>query len=322
MNLLTPSAPAVVAPNVSLGLSPMVQPITKLAPGVHPGFVVGETDRIHDSRTVAWAIRCRVNLKVGDREFSDNLCLHEIVLYRRFYEESAGSIALDPSWPPGLARLVPLTQEQLQVELKRFKETFIVPSNNSTLDITDIYLGTEPAEALRRLHDLMKRQLVAWGKLIIIATARVQNVPAGLHPEILFSLACDHITAKELEDLAAMGDPGKVNSDGIQFSLPEVANPAAKTGGLTIDHGSEASPGGPSLADLEAQANAEVDAQPDAIDALLSRLRGAGLDDQQALALASLVDMGVDPASLADDDIVRALGSKAKLAAAKRALKG
>jgi hypothetical protein len=77
------------------------------------------------------------------------------------------------------------------------------------------------------------------------------------------------------------------------------------------------------LEELEAQAAAEVDGQePDPHELLVAKLQKAGLEHQQALSVASLVDLARDPGSIPDDDLIQVLGSKAKLAATKKALKG
>lgn len=297
-----------------IGLPPMTLPVTKLPAGIHPGFVIGESDRIHDTRIVAYAIMCEAEYKVGDRELSGTaLGLHEVVLYRRFYEELSGSVRIGANWPPGINRLRPLTQEQLQAELNRMKVTFVVPKGQTVMDLTSLYLGSEPAEQIRRLHTVMRRQMEAWAKLVEIAKGRVPVAQKDVHPEMLLSLACDHITPRELEEVANIADPSR---DGVgDVELPEAFLPSSAPVASTTAPGS-------TLSEIEAQANAEVDSVLDPASSLLARLKAEGITDGQAMDIASLVDVVGGSATIADADIIERLGSKAKLAAVRKALKG
>jgi hypothetical protein len=318
MKLEQPTAP-VAAADVPLGRGPSVLPPTQLPKNIHPGFVIGESDRIHDTRIVAYAIMCRADYKVGDREFSgSSLGLHETVLMKRFYEENNGSVRLDPTWPPGLRRLVPMTQEMLQKELERFKVTFIVPRQQGALELTPLFLGVEPAEQIRRLHDVMRRQMEAWAKVLETAKGRIpEDQKRDVHPEIVMSMACDHITQRELEEIANMADPSR---DGLkEVTLDEIVLPGA-TAAIPL---TEAAPA-KTLDELQAQAAKEVDAQTsDPLQVLIERLMAeASVTDGQAMQIASLVDLAGGAAKVADDDIIGVLGTKAKLAGVKRVLKG
>lgn len=265
-------------------------------------------------RIVAYAIRVRADLKVGDREFSGEISLHEYAPFRRFYEELNGNVRLEPGWPPGLSRLVPLTQEQLSVELNRMKVAFIVPRTNSVLEILPLFLGAEPAGQLTRLHDLMRRQMEAWAKLVEIAKKRIPEKVRPTDPERLLALACDHITARELEEIAAMGDPSR---DGVgSIELPEVLAPAP----MRVNGGSVDDVLAPkSLEEIEAEVNAEKVEDPQL--ELIAKLKKEGLDETQAASIASLIELS-GGAALSDEDILSTVGNKTKVAAVKRALKG
>ncbi len=51
-----------------------------------------------DKRIVAVTIGVRANLKQADRNFSCALCMHEIPVYKRFYELMGGSVDIEPGW--------------------------------------------------------------------------------------------------------------------------------------------------------------------------------------------------------------------------------
>ena len=317
----------------SMGPGPSMLPVTKLPENVHPGFYLGEKDAGVLNRIVAYAIHTRCTIKSGDRELSaQDMCLHEVAFFRRMYEEDGGSLVLDPAWPPGLARCTPLEQDGLNRELERLRDRLIIPKNGGALHILPTFIGTEPDEQLKRLHEIMRLQLEAWAKALAIAKKRIppaelvtinakgQTVPK--HPEIIQSMACDRMTTQEIEAIANIADPSR---DGLgEIELPEAILPpvaATTPGGEPVGAPEET---GPSLAEIEAQAEAEVDGTPiDPQEALVAKLEAkAGLDHQQALSVASLVDLARDPSSIPDDDLVQVLGSKAKLQATKRALKG
>jgi len=313
------TAPPAPAPKLeSIGHGPIVMPPTSLPPGVHPGYSIGETDRMHDSRIVAYAVMLRANFKVRDREFSGSaLGLHEVVFMRKFYEELGGSITLDPTWPAGLRRLIPLTQDDVQRELKRFNVTFIIPREHGLTEITPMYLGTEESEQLRRLHVVMKNQFEAWTKILAKATDRL-DARDRANPDlgIVQSLACDHISARELEELANLADPSR---DGLAGIVLDEIGPLSTT---TTIPTTEAAPA-KTLDEIMAQAEKESDAKPDAAQALVDKLvANASVDNGQAMEIASLVEMAGPGVTLSDDDIIRVLGSKAKLAGVKRVLKG
>lgn len=305
------------APHADLGFGPSILPPTKLPPNVAPAFSSGpDIGRVDSGKIVAYAIRVRSDLKVGDRDFSGEICLHELVIMRRFYEEvNGGSIQANPAWPPAHPRLVPLNQEQLKTELNRMLTNFVVPRANSVFVVPTAFLGTEPAEQLKRLHTVMQKQLEAWAKVVEVARKRLDGQTfSSPHWELV--AAFDHITARELEEVANIADPSR---DGVgDLELPEALLTAESAS--TVPEMIAAGQLTPDAA--MAQINAESQA-PDAQQALVDRLVAkADLNQQQALAVATLVEL-MEDTEIADGDLADAIGSKAKsrLDAVRRALK-
>lgn len=296
----------------NIGPGPSMLLPSMAAPAGYRSYATGpDSMATGTGRTVAFAIRVRADLKVGDREFSGEITLHEYAAFRRFYEELNGSIRVDPSWPAGHNRLTPLSQEQLQIELGRMKAAFVVPRTNSMFEVLPLFLGSEPAAQLTRLHDLMRRQLEAWSRLVEVAKARIPEKVRPTDSGYLLAMACDHITARELEEIANMGDPSR---DGVgELELPEALAPSTST---------ILTPATPtkSFQEIEAEVNAEEQA-PDATLELIGKLRKEGLDETQATGIAGLVELS-GGAALSDEDIISTVGNKTKLAAVKRVLKG
>jgi hypothetical protein len=265
------------------------------------------------SKVVAYAIRVRAECKVGDREFSADINLHEAVLLRRFYEESGGgTVRITPEWVPLLNRLVPLSQEQLKAELDRMNTNFVVPRTNGVFSVPSVFLGNEPAEQLKRLHDVLRRQLDAWTGAVDVAMARLgASKPAD--PDIAIAAAFEAITGKELEDIANIADPSR---DGAgELELPEAAPLVKAIQAFEAD---------PQMTPEQAMqmVAAEGEAE-DAQQATVKRLGDAGLDQQHALAVATLAELCGD-GQIPDDELADAAGTKAKakLEAIRRALKG
>lgn len=305
-------------PHADLGFGPSILPPTKLPANVAPAFSSGpDLGRVENGKIVAYAIRVRSDLKIGDRDFSGEICLHELVIMRRFYEEvDGGSITPNPAWPPACQRLIPLTQERLKVELNRMLTNYVVPRTNSVFVVPTAFLGTEPAEQLKRLHTVMQRQLEAWAKVVEVARKRLDG-QTFTSPHLELIAAFDHITTRELEEIANIADPSR---DGIgDLELPAAlltAEPTSSAPGMIAA-------GQMTPAAAQAQIEAETQA-PDANHALVERLVAkAEITQQQALAVATLVDL-MDGADIADNDLADAIGSKAKsrLDAVRRVLKG
>ncbi len=264
------------------------------------------------NRVVAYAIRVRAECKVGDREFSADINLHEAVLLRRFYEESGGgTVRITPEWVPLLDRLVPLSQEQLKAELDRMNTNFIVPRPTGTFAVPSVFLGNEPAEQLKRLHDVLRRQLDAWTGIVDVAMGRLSNKPAD--PDLAIVAAFEAITGKELEDIANIADPSR---DGAgELELPEAAPLVKAIQAFEAD---------PQMTPEAAMKMVEAEGQAEDVQqALVQRLGAAGLDQQHALAVATLAELCGD-GQIPDDELADAAGTKAKakLEAIRRALKG
>lgn len=298
-----------------IGVGPSMLPVTSLPAGVKAAYASGpDVDRVDNGKIVAYAIRVRANLKVGDREFSGDVCLHEAVMLRRFYEDvGSGSVNLVPEWPPGLERLIPLTQPRLQRELTRMMENFVVPRNNTILVVPTAFLGSEPAEQLQRLHKVMQRQMEAWAALVEKAKGRIGPMRSK-DPVLEMSQAFEHITSRELEEVANIADPSR---DGVgDIELPEVlvASPASQV--------QSAIQPTKTLEQIRQEVDAEEPSE-DAHEALIGRLMAkAELSQQQAMSVAAVVDL-VDGSEISDDALSEAIGSKAKakLEAVRRALK-
>lgn len=265
-------------------------------------------------RVVAYAVRVRADLKVGERDFSGEICLHEAVILRRFYEDSGGgSVRITADWAPALERLIPLTHEQLKAELQRMTDNFIVIRENGTTCVVDAFLGAEPGVKLRRLHEIMGKQLARWSEIVEIARKRVQGPSPD--PDLALIEAFEAITPRELEEVANLADPSR---DGVgEIELPEAMSPTASVSVPTA----QAKPENPE--EVESRINSEVQT-PDAMQTLVNRLvQKSDINQQQALAVATLAEL-FDGAEIPEKDLQDALGSvsNAKLEAVRRALKG
>lgn len=317
------AAPLADSPKSDLGFGPSMLPVTKLPSNVAPAFSSGpDIGRVDTGKNVAYAIRVRADLKVGDREFSGDVCMHEVVMLRRFYEDlGSGSVRLSPEWPPAYQRLVPMTQEMLQKELERMLSNFVIPKPNHLHVVCHAYLGTEPAEQLRRLHDVMRRQMEAWSKTVDLALKRLPaTAPVNEHWRLV--AAFESITSKELEEIANIADPGRNGSDGIE--LPEVLAPrmdgALATATPAVVNGDPAAKLTPEAAMKMVEAEESGD---DDSAVLVQRLIDkAGLDQQQAMSVAACAQLAGD--DIPDEAISEAIQSKAKakIEAVRRALKG
>lgn len=279
--------------------------------GAHPGFFIGQDDRPTDTRVVAIAIRVRTpSLRVGDREFSaSDRCLHEGAILRRFYEEQGGSVQFDAGWPPSSPRLVKLTHELLKKEVERIVGSYIIPRENNTQVIAKDYLGAEPGEQLKRMHDQMRKQYEAWVALIERVKFRTAaQLALVTDPLVVDSMLYDNITPKELAEIIAIGDPSKNGIDDLV--LPEV-----------IDYTAKAVPGdvySPPLVDKLANVNTSMTELPSAVsneERVFDALEATGFDMGEIGKLTSLLDNGRDPSKVTNDEIVTAMGSKAKLKA-------
>lgn len=268
-----------------------------------PFYMSGVDDRPQDARIVAVAVRARCELKVGDREFSGCLCLHEIAVMRRFYEmRGGGSIRATPGWLPALSRHVPLVHDKLRMEAERMAKTFVVPrAGQPPIMCFAEFFGQAPSEQLTRLHAVMRQQYEAWSALLEKAKARLEKLPVDQN--IAISMANDLITERELEELIAIADPSKKGMDEIE--LPEV----------------EMAPETPAVSLESAKAAADADPGDD-LDKRLTRLRDAGATEKQAFDIASLLEIVGDLDKISDQDIAKAAGGKARVEAYRAALRG
>lgn len=281
-----------------------------------PGLIRSSSDRI-----VAFAIRCCADFKIGEREFSGEVDMHDVVCLRRKYEEmGGGSVSLRPDWKPGLQRLIPLTQEKLTRVLQTMQEAFVVSrQGGGALDVLALFYGAEPSVQLKRLHEVMRLQVEAWAKLTERALARVPLRDRPKDGNILLTTAFELIAPKELDDIARIADPSS-NEDGLSIELPAVMFPS------TPSIEAQGAATGASLADMQARANADADGANTGGEelALIARLVAVGgVTQQQALGIATLVNL-MDGAEIPDSDLADVIESKArgKIDAVRRALKG
>lgn len=269
-----------------------------LPPPIDTFFAIGEDDRPTDNRIVACSIGLRCEFKVGDRDASGVYLAHEICVLRRFYEARAGNGLIRPTggWPPGLDRYRRLTHNDLTRERDRLNKMVVVLSGGRVASpFKDLFGGT-PAEQLTRLHSVMRNQLEAWQKLLARAKTRIPPGSENLNPMVLEAMACDLMTEREVEELVLMADP---STQGLEeMTLPEISAPSAPF----------------------AQAAAED--KPDDLDACMARLDAVGVKKQQALELASLLEMSGGADKITDDQIAKIAGGKGMLSAIKGALRG
>jgi hypothetical protein len=215
---------------------------------------------------------------------------------------------------------VPLKQEQLQRVLQTMQESFVVArQGGGALDIVSLYFGAEPSLQLKRLHEVMRLQMEAWGKLMERAISRIPEADRPRDQRFLLAMAYDMITPKELEDIVRIADPSS-NEDGLDIDLPEALAPGSISTKLVSQ------PSTMSLDDIQKKAESDADssADPDAV-AQQTRIQKladkAGLTIAQATSIIDSVDLaGTD---LGDDDIAQAIDSRAKgkIDAVRRALK-
>lgn len=280
------------------------------APSKDKFYIAGSDDRPTDLRNVAVAVRIRTALKVGDRDFSAPLCLHEVAVMRRFYEmRGGGDIRSVSGWQPALPRLVPLTHDKLKAECERMARTFVVPRVGSppVMCFAD-YFGQSPSEQLVRLHSVMKQQYEGWQALVTRAKGRL--LTPNTDPAITESLIHDLITEKEMDELINLADPSRRGLDDIE--LGEITLPDLNA--LASDSGSDKV--------AAAKAAAESDDKPDPLDALMDRLKAAGATERQALETASLLEIAGAVDKISDEDLARIAGGKGRVAAFRKALAG
>ena len=281
-----------------------------LPSGAAKFYMAGSDDRPTDTRIVAVAVRVRADLKIGDRDFSASLCMHEVAVLRRFYEMRAGgAIRLATGWQPALPRLVPLTHDKLKAEAERMARTFVVPRQGQppVMCFADFY-GQSPSEQLVRLHTIMKQQYEGW--LDLEKRARGRLTVHHEDPAIMASMVQDLITEKELDDLANMADPSKRGLDDIELSeilLPGISSALTPANNV----------------DAVAAAKAAAEQEPaDPLEQLMDRLKAAGATERQSLETASLLEIAGGVDKISDEDLSRIAGGKGRAAAFRKAMVG
>lgn len=288
---------------------------TKPAPPTF--FMLGTDDRPADTRPVALAIALRCDIRVGDREFSCPLNLHEIAIYRRFYEaRGGGAIRVSAGWPPGLHRVRALVQSDLAAEVKRLAETCIIPREGQPpRQVFAELFGTEPAAALTRFAEVMRKQRDAWEKLVIAARARVPTSAAeGLDPRVVESMAYDQIIEKDLDLIINIADPTSAGANSValpEVTLLDISLPATTPVAVTRKL--------PTIEETKAIAEKMVPGADD-IDGRIDSLVRAGLNDVQAMEAAALIEDARGDADMVLDEQFERV-APGKLAAIRAALK-
>ena len=312
--------PTPSTPDVPLGMGPtMVPPLSTSHDGF---FIVGSDDRPMDNRVVALAIGIHADIKVADREFSSSLSVHEALILRHYLDMMGGGCTMrfSGAWPPGLSRYRRLTQDNLKNEVMRLSRMIVPRKDMPPLECMAMFFPGTLNERLLRMHKIMEEQYQAWETLLEKAQRRLEqdNVPglAGLHLERVKSLAANYITEQEIETVVKMADPSAGQLDAIElreivYAKTTLAAPpqeAAKNFDALIAEAGR-------LADA-------ADPAGERVHAAFQRLKDAGFDDSKASDVAALLERSDSADKVPDDDIIRAAGGKAKLAAAKLALKG
>lgn len=282
----------------------------KMDPKAPKFYMAGVDDRPTDLRVVAVAVRFRCELKVGDRDFSAPLCLHEIAVMRRFYEmRGGGNIRVVSGWLPGLTRFVPLTHDKLKREMERMARTFVVPrAGQPPIMCFADYFGQSPSEQLVRVHTVMRQQFDGW--LALVKRAEGRMVRPHEDPKVNDSLVQDLITEKEMDELVNLADPSRRGLDEIELDqvvFPTEATAAVATGDDRV---------------AVAKAMAEADEKADPLDATMDRLKVAGANERQALETASLLEIAGSVDKISDEDLARIAGGKGRAAAFRKALLG
>lgn len=312
--------PSTSPTDVPLGMGPTMVP--PLSTARDDFFIVGSDDRPMDNRIVAMAIGIRADIKVGDREFSSSLSVHEALILRHYLDMMGGgcTMRLSAAWPPGLSRYRHLTQDNLKNEVGRLSRMIVPRKDAPPLECMAIYFPGTQNERMVRLHKIMGEQYQAWEKLLEKAMGRLRqdNVPGidRLHPERVKSLAANYITEQEIESVVRLADPSAGQLDSIE--LPEVA-PIPTVFTAPPQEATK------NFDALIAEANRLADATDPAADRVhdaFQRLRDAGFKDSEATAASALLEQQANADKVPDEDIIRAVGGKAKLATARLALKG
>jgi hypothetical protein len=296
-----------------------MDPIHHVPRGSTPFYMVGTDDRPLDTRVVAVAIAVRADVKVADRDFSAPVCIHEIPVLQRYLEAMTGSCTLriNGGWPPGLPRFRRLTQDNLRTEVRRLSARVVPLKDRPPLEpFSSFFPGTEDEKVIR-LHKVMKEQLEAWTALAEKAIARIS--PEKLRgiddPEIHKSLAADYITEQEVMTVANMADASR--RELAEIVLPGVDDVLVRAQALAarVDAGLEAIKAAAAVAD-------PTEAVGDLVTDAFSRMKEVGFADAVAVAVSALLEPHGREDMVPDEAIISAGVDKAKLAAARRALKG
>lgn len=292
------------------GFGPTMTPPTST--GKADFFIIGTDDKPQDDRVVAVSISVRAMFKVGDREFSTTIGLHEALVLQSYLHASSGgcTLTLSGGWVPGIDRYRKLTQTTLKVEVERLCRMQVPRKDAPPLDCFGQFFPGNMTERIKRVHAVMTEQFTAWEALMKTVRTRVVASSKETRPAVVESLACEYITEQEINAIRDLANPGAGQL--AELVLPEVtfgASPAVAEASGKLD-------------DIIARAHAIADSSTHPVDAAMERLETAGFDANTSGKVASLLEQFGSADKVPDASIVEAAGSKAKLAAAKQALKG
>lgn len=308
----------IATPATDIPLAPQFHTMepTKVPKDATPYFIVGTDDRPQDTRIVAVVISVRAEIKMGDRDFSASIPLHEVHILRKYYDlRGGGTLRVSPGWPPALSRHRQLTQESLKLEAERLAR-YIVPRLNMPpmQPFADIF-GPSPDVQLRRLHEVMRLQIQDWNGLMKSKRAEVLaqkalNMADPRQAMMLDSYAAELINEKSLEEIINRANPEMRGIDGIDLPLAPIFEEGATAGSsATVDR--------VALGKIAAEGE-------DALDDLAHKretLLGLGVAEAVITRLLDALETAGKVEKLTDASLASILGSAAAVPKVRAALK-
>lgn len=190
--------------------------VTVLEPPKGESFFVGNDPSLNDTRIIAATTAVQVEIRAGNREFTGQMGLHEIPLYRALYDAKTGgaSIRIDAYWPPGLSRHIKLTATMIRHHIENLRASSVVRLENSAVPIVmfDEYYGKDISLQPKRLVEVMRKQLEAFNALYLDVESRMR-----LDPEMSMakkmSVVYSAMVVSDIEKIVALADPFKATSN-------------------------------------------------------------------------------------------------------------
>jgi hypothetical protein len=209
-----------------------------------PAFTVGD-DRAQAmaGRVVAVSISVNVDIKIGDREFSACVPLHEIPLLKR--KHANGMVTIRPDWVPALERTRRITEAALKEELDRLNHIYVIAVEKGKVDLVGEVFGVTDSERLRGLHSSMRKLHDGWVALYVAAVDAVRKkrpvkediaklmgnrqvpavVAARVEERLMLGWTGDALDARDIQRLVDSIDPA-ANGELDSIELPEVNDDA------------------------------------------------------------------------------------------------